>query len=289
MKTPATSYGFVPVDEFIRAKDHEETFPYTDTTEFEGTNESYKKLKRIFPVVYVLLKLEGKDVKAVIDGWKYVLFAKANGISEIYACHLQIDDDRDIFSAMVQLQQTNHHSCYSLAHMIDKVLDKHWLGQGHRSDLEEKELDEPILTPDGRKLSIYQRIGLELNISGDKVKKIRKIKKVNSLHLERIDAGKFSLSQAYVKCLEEERGEMPDVPSVKAPTYHTTSTATPTFSEPTSTSDFTATEKAETTTNSEQPAADEVTETSAPALTVIEVRCPHCQENFKITHKSNSK
>lgn len=290
METPETEYGLVNVDDLVRAKDHEEAFPYTDTTDCEGTIESYKKLKRIFPVVYILLKMEDKEVKAVIDGWKFVLFARAAGLKEIYACRLNVKPGDELVAAMVQLARTNHNSSMAIYWLIQKLWDKHYLGQGFRSDTTEEELDVPILVADGRRLNIYERIGLELNLTGNKVKQIRKAGMVNPLHLERVDLGKFSISQAYIKCLEEEKGIMPDVPSVKAPTYHTTATPTPVFAEPTTTADYTDNGEVETDTNDkQQPSSEKIDEASATAITVIEVRCPHCNELFKITHKNNSK
>ncbi|MBL0309221.1 MAG: hypothetical protein IPP77_05955 [Bacteroidetes bacterium] len=232
-KTEITEYGLVNVDELTRAKDHETTFPYTDTTEFEGTNDSYKKFKRIFPVVYVIMNINDVPVKVVVDGWKYVVFARANGISEIYACELTVENQEDLIAIMIQLQRTNHQSYLALYYMIEALWEKHYLGKGYRSDLQENELDNPVEGADGKKETIYDRIGRELNLKPHKVKYLRKIGQVNKRQFIQMDSERPSLYKLYKACVSEQSGDAPALPAYKTPVYHSNATPVPVFTTPT--------------------------------------------------------
>lgn len=229
-------YGFDDPNVFERDTGHAKHLPYADDTEFEGTTDSYKNYGRVKPVYYIEFEQAGKTVKAVIDGWKYVCYAKANGISKVFACKLSVGNDDDLLSIMLQLQRSNHDSLMALFYMIQARWEKHHKGQGYRSDAhDDKELDEKYLSPDGRKLNIYERIGLELNLSGNRVKHIRKIGLVNPDHFEQIENSRSSLYAAYLACVSEERGEEPPVPGEKPTRYITDQTEPSTFSSPTTT------------------------------------------------------
>lgn len=230
-------YGFEDNDVFEEDKGHSEHFPQEDDAEFEGTSESYKKYGRIKPVYYVEFEREGKIVKAVVDGWKYVCFAKANGIKKVYACKLCLGNNDDLLSIMLQLQRSNHDSCAALFAMIMALWPKYYKGPGFRSDMTDQQLSDITTEHDGKRLNIYQKIGRELNLSGNRVKHLRKIGLVCPLFFERIDVDRSSLYQAYLKCVDMEKGVMPEAPSVKMPTYFTNTTPVPQFSEPTTTDD----------------------------------------------------
>jgi len=299
-------YKYVDVEELVRAKDHEEAFPYTDTSEYEGTIKSYEKHGRIFPVVYVSRYFTNHLQKHVIEGWKHILHARELGIKEVLCYEVSADTDEELIEIMVQLHKSNHESYAVLFWMIMKLWDKHHKGQGYRSDIKEEELDTPVAGKDGRRLNIYERIGLELNISGTKVKQIRKIGTVNPLHFERIEMGRFSLFQGYVECVRQEKGELVAVPKVKAPVYYTTTTQTPVFSEPsvTATPVFSSPvttgakvlEKSTTDTSliNESPTKQNAVSTTSSISSIISddvfvtltSTCPHCGE--EVTFKINT-
>jgi hypothetical protein len=224
-----------------RSAEHAETFYSPEETEHEGTLDSYEKHGRLKPVYGVRREKGGKLVNAVIDGWKYVLFARKNGIEKVYVCILTFPenadpDNGDLMKIMVQLQRSNHDSFMALFLMIQALWKKHSKGQGFRSDLTDKELEELTEGPEGgKRLNIYERIGKELSLSGNKVKHIRKVGMVNSLHFERIEIGRFTLYAAYLECVKQENGVLPEAPAVKPPVYHSDSTEPPVYSEPTTT------------------------------------------------------
>ena len=228
-------YGYINPQEFQRDPEHAEYLPYEDSTEFESAVESFKKFDRLKPVYYIEVLIGGKRVKLVVDGWKYVMFAQKEGIEKIFACKLAIANNDDLVSILFQLQRTYHDSFMALYRMIQALWPKYFKGQGHRTDIKEEELDEVVLGPDGRRKNIYQLIGTELNLSGNKVKHIRKVGMVDPDHFERIEINKFSLYQAYLECIKEERGEEAPVPGVKPVHYITTSTGAPEFTTPTTT------------------------------------------------------
>lgn len=210
-----------------------------EEVEHEGTLESFKEFDRVKPVYFIQKEIEGVKVKAIIDGYKYNCYAKQAGIEKIYACELSgFESDDELKLLMAQLQRNNHDSLIALFNMIQVLWPIYFKGPGYRSDLEEKELDEPTESKDGGKpLNIYERIGRQLNLSGNKVKHIRKVGLVNSLHFNRIETSRFTLYAAYLECVKEEKGEMPAAPAVKAPTFISTDTGVPAFSSPTTTAD----------------------------------------------------
>lgn len=279
-------YGYISPQEFQRDPGHAEHLPYDDSTEFESAVESFKKFDRLKPVYYIEVLIEGKRVKLVVDGWKYVLFAQKEGIEKIFACKLLIGNNDDLVSILFQLQRTYHDSFMALYRMIQALWPKYFKGQGHRSDIKEAELDEAVLGPDGRRLNIYQLIGIELNLSGDKVKHIRKVGMVDPDHFERIEMNRFSLYQAYLECVKEERGEEAPVPGVKPVNYISTHTGVPVFTAPTTTADITDGEYCEAeecSTGGETGVQKDAAE--IPVGTVVEVteayiivkgRCQHC-------------
>jgi hypothetical protein len=233
----AKEYGYVDPWEFERDKEHAAHLPYDDVTEFEGTTESYQKYDRIKPVYYVEFYDGEKLVKAVIDGWKFVVYARAQGIKKVFACKLNVGNNDDLLSIMLQLQRSNHDSYLALYYMIEALWPKYYLGQGYRSDLTNKEFEEDTENPKGKKPTIYQLIGRELNLKPHKVKYIRKIGKVNPRQFIQMDTERPSLYAIYNQCNNQEKGVMPEVPAVKPPTYHSTSTGAPVFTTPTTTAD----------------------------------------------------
>ena len=280
-------YSYISPLEFQRDPEHAEHLRYEDTTEFESAVESFKKFDRLKPVYYIEVLIDGKRVKLVVDGWKYVLFAQKEGIERIFACKLAIGNNDDLISILFQLQRTYHDSFMALYRMIQALWPKYFKGQGHRSDINEEELDEAVLGPDGRRKNIYQLIGTELNLSGNKIKHIRKVGMVDPDHFERIEINRFSLYQAYLECVKEERGEEAPVPGVKPVNYITTSTGIPEFTSPTTTAgDNTTVEYCE----AEECSADTETDVQAsasdiPVGIVVEVtddyvivkgKCQHC-------------
>jgi len=228
-------YDFLDPYIFERDKPHLKHLPYADDAEFEGTSESYRKFGRIKPIFYIQFERDGCIVRACLDGWKYLLYARANGIEKVYACKLSVGNNDDLLSIMFQLQRSNHDALMALYNMIMALWPKYFKGSGYRSDIREDELDIPTIGPDGKKLSIYQRIGLELNLSGNKVKFLRKVGTVNPLHFERIEISRFTLYAAYMECVKEQRGELQPVPAERPATYISTATPLPTFSEPSTT------------------------------------------------------
>ncbi len=222
---------------FERGTEHGEMFRYKTIEEFENLQESYIKYDRFHPVYYEQREVEGKIVNAIIDGEKYHQFAIANNLEKVFACKITFEEEDDRLVVMAQLQRSCHDNYMALFNMIQALWQKHFKGQGYRSDITEDELNKATDSSDGKRLNIYDRIGKELFLTGNKVKHIRKVGMVNPLFFKQIEIEKFSLFQAYHECVKEEKGEMPEVPSVKAPVYHTTSTGTPVFSEPTTTAD----------------------------------------------------
>lgn len=235
MTTVKKEYLYIDPNKLTRSLQHSNTFLPTEESDYSGTSESYLKHGRCNPVYFIERTEENifQPINAVIDGWKYVMYAQSNGIEEVFACKLTFEEAEDITKIMVQLQFSNHNTLSALFQIIMQLWPIYAKGQGHRSDLQESERDNDS---ENKELNIYGKIGKELGISGNKVKHIRKVGMVNPLFFERIENSRFSLYAAYLECVKEEAGEMPEPPSIKPPVYFTNSTEVPQFSEPTLTS-----------------------------------------------------
>ena len=291
MKKVTKEYLMIDPRSFVLADEHLIAFPQTEENEHEGLMFSYQKYDRLKPVYYFENVVEGKTINRLIDGHKYVAYAIQTGIEKIFACKLTFEDSDDITKVMVQLQRSEHDSLLALYHMIQALWPVYFKGAGFRSDLGEKELDVPIESADGGKaLNIYQRIGHDINLSGNAVKHIRKVGLIDAEYFERIEIGRFSLYAAYLACLSEERGDEAPVPSVKEPVWVKTTTGAPEFSTPTSTEIGTTTPANESApgNNEQQPVA--VTDDHQLAVTeavkdnggniTIRIECPLCLKDF---------
>jgi len=291
MKKVTKEYLMIDPRDLIRADEHLNTFPLEEGNDQERLMLSYLKYDRLKPVYYFEEDVEGKIINKLIDGDKYVQFSIQEGMQKIFACKLTFEDRDDLIKIMVQLQRSNHESLQALFHMIQALWPIYFKGAGYRSDLTEQELDGPTESADGSKaLNIYQRIGLDLCLSGNAVKHIRKVGMVNQLYYERIEIGRFSLYAAYLACLSEERGDEAPVPSVKEPIWVKTTTDAPEFSTPTTTEVATTTPANESAPgdSEQQPVAAtedrQVVVSKAVADNggniTIRIKCPHCEEDF---------
>ena len=290
MKPLNKEYSMISPNDFVRAEEHVETLLSPEEVKYEGTTDSYKKIDRINPVYYIERQDGNGAVKAVIDGWKYVVLAINTGIEKIYACKLTIENSDDVVKIIVQLQRSNHDSYMALFKMIMRLWPIHFKGQGYRSDLDETELDKPIENTDGSKpLDIYEKIGREINLTGTKVKHIRKVGMVNPLFFERIEISRFTLYAAYLECKKEENGEMPDAPSVKAPVYITSSTETPEFSQPTTSNDNVNEPETKKVTGHETTRVDthEIQSSNESEFIVVLGICKSCGQETEITINKN--
>ena len=283
-------YDYLSPWEFERDTEHAEHFKYDDAGEYEGTAESYRKFDRIKPVYYIEYLDGDKVVRAVIDGWKYVLFAREKGMEKIFACRLLVGNNDDLLSIMFQLQRSNYDSFMALYRMIQALWPKYYKGPGFRSDMTDTEIEKVLLEDTGgRRMDIYRRIGIQLNLSGTRVKHILKVGKVNPLHFERIEIGRFTLFQAYQECVKEQNQQLPPVPTLKAPTYHTSSTPMPQFTKPDTTAGDVGVEYAEYTevetdtgipTTDADTGYDDIPVGKVVAVTeeyfVVQGKCQHC-------------
>jgi hypothetical protein len=254
-------YKMIDPHDLERAEEHQDTLVTDDAEITDAIHQWFEDNGFLLPVYYVIREIDGREVKVIIDGWKKVLYAREKGIDKIQAVELQAAEE-ELTSIMVQLQSSGHNGLLALYHMAKALYPKHFKGQGFRSDLTYKELDRPVEGKDGRKLNIYERIGRDMGIkSGNKIKHILKVGDINPLHFERIEISRFSLLQAFQECKKEEENFEPEVPKVKAPVYHTTTTPVPEFGKPDSTGgtfDYTSTSTAEVAPdeNAEQAEAD---------------------------------
>lgn len=279
-------YDYIDPRLLERAPEHTEMFTYKTIEEFEDLKESYAKYDRCHPIYYEQREIDGKLVNAIIDGEKYHLFAIEIGMEKVFACKIAFENEEDRITLMAQLQRSYHDNYMALYNMIQGLWPKHFRGQGYRSDITEIELDKATDSIDGKRLNIYDRIGKELFLSGNKVKQIRKVGMVNKLFFERIEAEKYSLFQAYHECVKEEKGEMPAVPSVKAPVYHTTSTSIPVFSEPTTTAYEDNLPKETIAVNNVSNSKVESSKPDEEFVTVTST-CPHCGKEITLRINKN--
>lgn len=224
-------------NKLVRAEEHINAFQYPDKKDSEDPDEkgsegifdSYERYSRIKPVYFIERVIEGEKVNAVIDGWKFVEFAKSKNLDLIPACKLTIDNDLDVATIAIQLQNSKHNSYQERYKMIMNL----WPFYYRKG---KKNLEQPIeTTSDGKKLNIYDKIGRELFLSPTTVKHLHKIGEVNPLYFERLEKNKISLTAAYLACVGEEKNAEPGVPAVKAPVYVSSTTAVPVFSESSST------------------------------------------------------
>jgi hypothetical protein len=282
-------YHYKDPREFERSPENEKMFPYKTIEEFEDLKESYAKFDRCHPIYYEERVVDDKVINAILDGGKYHQFSLDNNMEKVFACKLTFENEDDRIVLMAQLQRSCHDDYMALFHMIQALWPKHFKGQGYRSDITEKELEEGAIGVDGKRLNIYERIGKELFLTGNRVKHIRKIGLINSEHFERIEVSRFTLYQAYQECLKQEKGYLPEVPSVKAPVYYTTSTGTPVFSEPTTTADAEVVNDHDETANSHNPMGEKpaTTPESEELFVTVISTCPHCGEEITLKINKN--
>lgn len=254
-------YKMIDPHDLERAQEHQDTLVTDDGEITDAINQWFEDNGFLLPVYYVIRVIDGREVKVILDGWKKVLYAREKGIEKIQAVEIHAGEEA-LTSIMIQLQRSGHNGLLALYHMAKALYPKHYRGQGYRSDLTYKELDKATEGQDGRKLNIYERIGRDMGIkSGNKIKHILKVGDINPLHFERIEISRFSLLQAFQECKKEEENYEPEVPKVKAPVYHTTTTPVPSFAKPDSTGgifEYTSTNTAEVAPveNAEQADAD---------------------------------
>jgi hypothetical protein len=223
-------------DELERDPEHAEHLAYADETEFEDIDESFNKYGKLQPVYYVEFIRDGKRIKSVIDGWKSVLHARKNGINQIFAYRLNIGNNDDLLSIMLLLQRSNHSDMWALYRMCEALWPKYYRGQGYRSDITDTELSDMRSEHKGKRKNIYEKIATELLLSsGNTVKFLLKVGRVNALHFARIEKSRFTLYHAYLECLAEEKGILPPVPPAKEPRTIRDMTQPPTYSEGTTT------------------------------------------------------
>jgi hypothetical protein len=245
-------YKMIDPHELERAQEHQDTLVTDDVEITDAINQWFEDNGFLLPVYYVLREIDGHEVKAVVDGWKKVLYAREKGIEKIQAVEIYAGEE-ELTGIMIQLQRSGHNGLLALYCMAKALYPKHYKGQGYRSDLTYKELDKAAEGQDGRKLNIYERIGRDMGIkSGNKIKYILKVGDINPLHFERIEISRFSLLQAFQECKKEEAEFEPEVPKPKAPVYHTTMTPVPEFAKTDSTAtagtfDYTSTTTGEVT------------------------------------------
>lgn len=213
-------FGYIDPWQFERDKEHQEHLPYDDNKDFEATRKSYEKYGKAQPVQYVEYTDGDKIIKAVIDGWKYVVFARKAGLEKVLACKLNVGNVDDLLSLMLQLQISNHHTYIALFHMIQALWPKYCKGQGYRSDLSEEEYDKPVLGKDGKRLTINERVGQELNLKSHQVKYIRKIGMIDPQQFYQMDSERVALYKVYNECVSKAKGEKPKAPAARAPIHH---------------------------------------------------------------------
>jgi hypothetical protein len=199
---------------FERDPEHSEYLPYDNDATFEGIEESYRKYGKVFPVCYVEVLIDGMRKKFVVDGMKYVLHARKEGLKQVFACRLKVGNNDDLLSLLVQLQRSSHGSFQALFHMIMALWPKYYRGQGFRSDLQltDEELNTHVLGPDGKRLTIYQRVGLAMNLAPSMVYMIRKIGLIIPRQLVEMEAGRTSPHKATCEAKRKEKGELPPAP-----------------------------------------------------------------------------
>ena len=218
-------YGVINTEDCFRSEAHSKMFNDDQNAEPVGTIDSYLRNGRLKPVFGLLAKVNGKMILSVIDGNKFLDFAKSQNQEKLFACILLIDDWDEIIKIMAELQRSNHNSYASLYSIIESLWPIFYKGQGYRSDLNDEQYDEPRSKDDEeKKLSIYQKIGNVIGLSGNAVKFIRKIGQINPLHFKQIETTRHSLYAAYLACKNEATGVEPDAPKPKAPKYIRTST-----------------------------------------------------------------
>lgn len=257
MKKVTKEYKYVDPRTLVRSSKHRVMFRAKEESEVEGTIESFKLFDRLKPVFTIDEYVDGEIKEAWIDGDKYMEYAVAAGIESVYVCKLTFEDESDIPRVMAELQTSHHTDLQSYFMMIMQLWPLYAKGSGYRSDLLE---DEQNGEGDSARDNIYTKIGKVLKISGTKVKHIRKIGMVNPIHFFRIEEGRFPMYAAYLECIKEERGEMPEPPAVKAPVYESTSTETPAFSAPTTTEQPATTDSGQEDNSDVVPKEDNVSE-----------------------------
>lgn len=229
-------YGTIALSDCTRSDAHKAMFDNAHDGNPEGILESYKRFGRLKPVFGIPQIVDGKTMCSLIDGNLYADFARTEGLQQVFACIITITNEDEITKIMAQLQSSNHNNYTALFRTIQSLWPIFYKGQGYRSDLDENELDQPRPCGEGTKrLTIYEKIGREIGLSGNAVKFIRKIGLVNPLHFSQIETSRHSLYAAYLACRNEQIGFEPTPPKVKAPNFIRTSTVTPSFEEASST------------------------------------------------------
>jgi hypothetical protein len=242
--------GYVPREEFQRDPEHVAHMPDRDDNDFDDTEESYKKYGKLQPLYYIEFIRDGKRIKSVIDGWKFVRFAKRNGIDKIFAYKLNIGNNDDLLSIMALLQRSNHSDMMALYRLCEALWPKYFRGQGYRSDMADDELVKITSEHNGRRKNIYEKIVSVINLPANTVKFLLKVRRVNPLHFGRIEKSRFTLYHAYLECVAEEKGILTSIPVAKTPRIIKDMTKPPVFSEGTTTDPVTFSDP--TTTDSNQ-------------------------------------
>lgn len=282
-------HHYLNPQELVRSDEHQEAFLSPESGKYEGIDESYKKYGRIKPVYYVVKVKGRRKINEVVDGWKYVEYAKQNGLKEIWVCKLTFEDKNDLVNIMMQLQVSGHGTYEALYKMIQVKWKIHHKGAGYRSDLKGKEAEKlAAVNAKGKPLNIYQRIGRELNLTGTFVKHLRTVGMVNPLYFERLEENRKSLYAAYCECKDEKAGVMPAVPAVKPPVYVSSITGAPEFSESTTTGDVVTPVSETGTTKNDEAAATPKTEVETnDEFIIVKGFCNCCGEKIEFKINKN--
>lgn len=225
--------------ELQRAPEAQETLSGANDETTDQLNKSFERFgRRINNAVAVKCNHLPNNPTYVVDGWAYVEYRCQNDPAPIPITLITVDDQETLSEVMITLQTSRHNSLFSSYLMIKFLYHQLSKGRGFRSDLHSEDLTMPENSEqdvENRKKNIYQRIGEIMLISGTKVKHVLKIGNVNPLHFDRIEKGRYSIYGAYLDCISDEKGEMPAPPAIKLPTYYSSSTQLPQFSESTTT------------------------------------------------------
>lgn len=299
-QSPIAERHYISPDDLERDPEHAAHLPYTDEEEFDDTDGSYRQYGKLQPVYYFEYIRNGRRVRSVCDGWKYVKFARKNNIKEIFACRLNIGNNHDLVTIMFQLHRSNHSDMMAWYRMCEALWPKYFRGPGYRSDMKDDELANIRSEHNGKRKNIYEKIGGDLSMSANTVKFLLKVGRVNPLHFGRIEKSRFTLYHAYLECVAEEKGVLPSIPAPKEARIIKDMTQPPVFSESTTTGPVVFTSS--TTTNDtytqetdqahcDHNAGDHKVSAQAVIIAddekelILEVTCPYCNRKFSITAK----
>ncbi len=225
---------YIAPNEFVEHPQHAKFFlAQEEKTKTASYHESVDMYGKINPVIYI----EVGGQKQVIDGWGYVLYAIENGLPLVAAQRIDLTNDEDIIRVMLELQFSDHGTPEEEYKMYKAGFETLSKGKGYRSDLTEATASPAELTENKiRRDSIYDKIAAMTNAaSGSRVKQILRIGDTNYHYMEKIRQGKISVNNAYLFCNDEKKGKVQNSPKVNAIVFTSDITATPQFSEPSST------------------------------------------------------